>query len=116
MAGTREGGLKAKATNKGLYGKDWYSRIGQIGGRNGHTGGFASHVVGKDGLTGVERAKVAGAKGGAKSKRGKAKPKNWKQSKTYYYEPEMVAFSRAEERRRLRASIRAMQEEEDWND
>lgn len=70
MAGTIEGGLKAKKTNLKLHGKDFYKRIGKIGGRNGHTGGFASDKVGKDGLTGAERAKIAGKKAGAKSKRG----------------------------------------------
>lgn len=41
------------------------------GGKNGNTGGFASNVVGSDGLTGVERARAAGVKGGARSKRRK---------------------------------------------
>lgn len=45
------------------------------GGQNSHTGGFASRVVGLDGMTGPERAKIVGAKGGRKSKRGPAKPK-----------------------------------------
>lgn len=40
MAGTKEGGLKAAATNYARHGKDFYSRIGQKGGKNGHTGGF----------------------------------------------------------------------------
>lgn len=75
MAGNRIGGLKAAETNKRLYGKDWYARIGKIGGRNGHSGGFSSTEVGKDGLTGPERAKKCGAIGGLKSKRGPAKSK-----------------------------------------
>ena len=37
----------------------------------GRTGGFASEKVGKDGLTGKQRAEIAGAKGGRKSKRTK---------------------------------------------
>lgn len=67
MAGTREGGLKAAMTNKERYGEDHYSRIGKIGGRLGHTGGFAS----------MPRWKVqaAGSKGGRASRRGPAKPK-----------------------------------------
>lgn len=73
MAGTKNGGRRAAATNKRKYGKDFYAEIGRKGGRNGHTGGFASDVVGKDGLTGVQRAKIAGAIGGRKSKRGPAK-------------------------------------------
>lgn len=36
-------------------------------------GGFASETLGKDGLTGPERAKIAGTKGGKRSKRGPAK-------------------------------------------
>lgn len=41
-----------------------YKRIGAKGGANGNTGGFASYEVGSDGLTGRERASVAGAIGG----------------------------------------------------
>lgn len=73
MAGTKNGGRRAAATNKERHGKDFYARIGARGGKNGHTGGFASDVVGKDGLTGAQRAKIAGAIGGRKSKRGPAK-------------------------------------------
>lgn len=73
MAGTRSGGLKAKATNLKIHGEDFYRRIGAIGGRNGSSGGFASDVVGKDGLTGPERARIAGKKGGAISRRGPVK-------------------------------------------
>lgn len=72
MSGTREGGLKASKTNKERHGADYYAKIGAIGGHNGNTGGFASDVVGKDGLTGWERAVKAGSKGGKISKRGKA--------------------------------------------
>lgn len=64
MAGTKAGGLKAAATNKAKWGNDFYKRIGSKGGRNGHTGGFASDR---------ELARVAGAKGGRISRRGKAK-------------------------------------------
>lgn len=59
------------------YGPDFYKRIGAKGGSNGkgpgYKGGFASNEVGEDGLTGRERAKLAGAKGGAISRRGPAK-------------------------------------------
>lgn len=75
MAGTLEGGRKAARANKRRYGKTWYAQIGHIGGSNGHTGGFASEKKGADGLTGYERAKIAGAKGGHISKRGAAKRK-----------------------------------------
>lgn len=66
MAGTKTGGRKAAATNIKKYGRDFYQEIGRKGGRNGHLGGFAANP---------ELAKIAGAIGGRKSKRGKAKPK-----------------------------------------
>lgn len=64
MAGSKAGGLKAAKTNKERYGEDWYARIGRKGEQNGHTGGFASNP---------ELAKIAGAKGGRISKRGRAR-------------------------------------------
>lgn len=64
MSGSKAGGLKAAKTNKERYGDDWYARIGRKGGQNGHTGGFASNP---------ELAKIAGAKGGRISKRGRAR-------------------------------------------
>lgn len=73
MAGTVIGGKQAAETNKKRYGEDHYERIGRIGGRASGTGGFASHKVGTDGLTGRERARLAGTRGGKISKRGKAK-------------------------------------------
>lgn len=66
MAGTKAGGQKAAATNKKIYGSEFYREIGRIGGKRGHTGGFFANP---------ELAKIAGAKGGRKSKRGKAKTK-----------------------------------------
>lgn len=60
MAGTKAGGKKTAATNLERHGKDFYREIGAKGGRNGHTGGFASNP---------ELAKIAGAKGGRISKR-----------------------------------------------
>lgn len=76
MAGTIEGGRKAAATNLERNGSDFYARIGAIGGHKSKTGGFASVKVGKDGLTGAERARIAGAKGGTISRRGPAKHGN----------------------------------------
>ncbi len=70
MAGTKTGGAKAAEKNKQLYGDDFYTRIGRKGGKNGNTGGFASDKVGSDGLTGKQRALIAGAKGGKISRRG----------------------------------------------
>lgn len=60
MSGTKIGGQKAAYTNRLLHGIDFYARIGAKGGRNGHTGGFASNP---------ELARIAGKKGGAKSRR-----------------------------------------------
>lgn len=40
MAGTKSGGMKAAETNKKKYGDGFYARIGQKGGRNGHTCGI----------------------------------------------------------------------------
>lgn len=73
MAGTKAGGIKAAKTNIERHGKDFYRELGRKGGRNGHTGGFASETVGKDGLTGWQRAKIAGRKGGTISRRGESK-------------------------------------------
>lgn len=59
MSGTKAGGKKCAETNKTKYGKDWYARIGAKGGRNGHTGGFASMTP--------EQVRAAGRKGGLTS-------------------------------------------------
>lgn len=69
MSGTVAGGFKAAETNTKKYGSDFYKRIGVLGGKRSRGGGFASNKIGPDGLTGVERAKIAGAKGGKLSKR-----------------------------------------------
>ena len=66
MAGTKLGGLKAAETNRQIHGEDFYKRIGAIGGKNGHTGGFAANPT---------LARLAGALGGRNSKRGPAKKK-----------------------------------------
>ena len=60
MSGTKAGGKKAAKTNKERYGEDFYKVQGAKGGRNGPTGGFASDR---------ELARIAGAKGGKKSRR-----------------------------------------------
>lgn len=73
MAGTKQGGKKTATTNIARHGKDFYSEIGKKGGASGNTGGFASDVIGKDGLTGRERASRAGRIGGLKSKRNRKK-------------------------------------------
>lgn len=66
MAGTKAGGKKAAATNKAKYGADFYREMGRIGGRKGHTGGFASNPA---------LAREAGRRGGLISRRGPAKKK-----------------------------------------
>lgn len=66
MTGTKAGGKKAAKTNKELHGEDFFKRIGAKGGKNGcgpdYKGGFAANP---------ELAKLAGAIGGAKSRRSK---------------------------------------------
>lgn len=76
MAGNQEGGKQAADTNKELYGPNYYREIGAIGGRNSRNGGFGSDKVGEDGLTGKERAVIAGSTGGRLSKRGPAPKKD----------------------------------------
>lgn len=66
MAGTKAGGIKAAKTNYKRHGREFYQNIGRIGGKNGHTGGFAADP---------ELARRVGAIGGRKSKRGPAKKK-----------------------------------------
>lgn len=107
MPGNRIGGLKASATNKARYGKDWYAKIGRKGGQNGHTGGFAANP---------ELAKEAGRKGGTISKRGPAKnPRTPHLSdKEYAIGKTEAAVRSAAERRRLKAEIRALEAEEEW--
>lgn len=72
MAGTKAGAAKARAKNLAKD-PDYYRNIGRKGGQSGTTGGFASTVIGRDGLTGRERAKKAGVVGGSISRRGPRK-------------------------------------------
>ena len=70
MTGTKAGGAKAAKTNKLRHGENFYSRIGAKGGKvSTPTGGFGSDKKGPDGLTGRQRAKLAGAIGGSRSTR-----------------------------------------------
>ena len=62
MAGTKTGGKAAATTNKTKYGSDFYARIGAMGGKKGHTGGF---------FTNRELAREAGRRGGRISRRTK---------------------------------------------
>lgn len=61
MAGTKEGGVKAAATNKQRYGVDFYRTIGAAGGKKSIGGGFSKNR---------ELARLAGQKGGQASRRG----------------------------------------------
>lgn len=63
MAGTTQGGRIAAERNKKKYGKDFYSRIGAMGGKKSRTGGFFANP---------ELARSAGAKGGRRSQRRRA--------------------------------------------
>lgn len=62
MAGTSKGGKLAANTNKQRHGADFYARIGAMGGKKGHTGGFYANR---------ELARKAGRKGGQISRRRK---------------------------------------------
>lgn len=63
MAGTKKGGELAAKTNREKYGKDFYARIGAIGGKKTGLKGFALDR---------ERARRAGQVGGRISRRGKS--------------------------------------------
>lgn len=76
MAGTKEGGAKAAATNKAKYGDNFYANIGSEGGKTkSPSKGFGTDKrswldkkLGKPKL-----ASVAGKKGGTISRRGSSK-------------------------------------------
>ena len=63
MSGTFEGGKKASLTNKERHGDDFYRNIGAKGGKKCVKKGFG---------TNPELARIAGAKGGRNSRRGKS--------------------------------------------
>lgn len=69
MGNTKKGGKKFVQTMINKYGsyEKWIDQMrinGSKGGSKNGTGGFASDKVGNDGLTGRERAVIAGRKGG----------------------------------------------------
>lgn len=65
MVGTKAGGIKARKTNLEKHGKDFYQRIGKMGGKIcGIPKGFSLNH---------ELAVEAGRKGGTISRRGKSK-------------------------------------------
>lgn len=45
MSGTKEGAQKAGKTNKQRHGKDFYARIGAMGGEKSRGGGFTSETA-----------------------------------------------------------------------
>lgn len=61
MSGTVEGGKKAAAKNKYLYGKNFYVVIGTAGGKKSTGGGFAKMDK--------ELVREAGRRGGSASRR-----------------------------------------------
>ena len=65
MSGTKAGGKKAAETNKKIHGANFYATIGRKGGSKSHpeTRHFAMHP---------ELAKIAGTKGGRRSKRSRS--------------------------------------------
>lgn len=67
MSGTREGGLKARETNRKKQGDDFYKRIGSKGGKWCGKKGFALNP---------DLARTAGARGGRISRRGKSNANN----------------------------------------
>jgi hypothetical protein len=95
MAGTKNGGRKTAETNKKLYGEDYYKKIGAEGGRKSRGGGFASKKIGKDGLTGAERARLVGRIGGLRS-RLKNKEENYNFTTIEKYMQEKLAEAERE--------------------
>ena len=74
--GTPAGDLATKywrETMQERYGNpsEFMRTIAAKGGRNSNNGGFASKKISSDGLTGAERARVAGRRGGLISRRTK---------------------------------------------
>lgn len=73
MTNTKAGGKKAQQTLLERLGskeavKEYYRQIGAKGGAKSRGGGFGSDKVGNDGLTGYQRARIAGTKGGRVSR------------------------------------------------
>lgn len=107
MAGTKSGGQKAAETNKQKYGLEFYRNIGRIGGHNGHTGGFAANP---------ELAKIAGARGGRKSKRGKGN-RSWEEREAHTSCKTETIENKIKETYKSLADIhKARFEVREWND
>lgn len=65
MAGTKLGGARAAKANKRKYGKDYYQRIGRLGGKDSNKGGFYHMMVNNP-----EKHKQVSRLGGEISRRG----------------------------------------------
>jgi len=70
---TKAGGRKAQQTLLKKFGSKeavhkYYQSIGRMGGKKSKGTGFALDEVGSDGLTGRQRARIAGKKGGSVSR------------------------------------------------
>lgn len=70
---TKAGGRKAQQTLLKKFGskeavKAYYQDIGRMGGKKSKGTGFALDKVGGDGLTGRQRARIAGRVGGLKKR------------------------------------------------
>lgn len=57
MAGTKAGAQKSNQTKDLLYGPEWRSKQASIGGKARSPGNYGTTRIGKDGLTGPQRAK-----------------------------------------------------------
>lgn len=73
MSNTKAGGRKAQQTLLKKFGSkeavhEYYQSIGRMGGKKSKGTGFALDQVGSDGLTGRQRARIAGRKGGQVSR------------------------------------------------
>lgn len=75
MSGNKVGGAKAVATIYERHGRNFFAEIGRKGGKNGHTGGFASDLMcdcGYDDGNTHHYRQCAGAKGGYISRKSKS--------------------------------------------
>jgi hypothetical protein len=66
MAGTLAGGLQAAKTNKQVYGEDFYSRVGKLG-------GSAFHLTPRGFAANKDLARIAGRYGGSVGTRHRSK-------------------------------------------
>ena len=72
MAGSSEGGQKAALTNKNKYGPDFYRKIGVIGAEKYRKRQKEGIAKPRGFAANKELARIAGAKGGTISRRGKS--------------------------------------------